>query len=371
MDSSQERQVYRFLFFIAAILAVGYLVFRVLQPFFAALAWAVVLAIVFHRPWQALDRRMPRRRALAAGLLTLAIAIVVLLPASLFVGVLTAQAVETADDVVVGLRSRHIATFSDLVASPAAAPLLEALDQRLGVSSDRFQQFASTFVERVTGFLGSLSGLLVLSLFDAVLTFAATLFLLFFFFFDGDRISAGALDLLPADEEGRQEVKRSLGTMVRAIFRGSLLLALVQGLSGGLSWWLAGLGSPVLAGASMAVLSLLPLGGSAIVWLPGSIWAWYSGHPGAAAFLFLWGALVTSFLADNVLRPLLIRGAEGLSALVVFLGVFGGLATFGLLGVFIGPMALVVGLTLLDAMRRRASAGHYERIEQPPEPLVT
>ncbi len=371
MDSTQERQVYRILFFLAAVAAVGYLVFRVLAPFFAALVWAVVLAVVFQRPWQALVRRMPRRRAIAAGLLTLAIAGVVLLPASLFVGVLAAQAVETADEVVVGLRNRDIASFSDLVASPVAAPLLEALDQRLGVSSARFQQFATTFVDRLTNFLGSLSGRLVLGLFDAVLTFFITLFLLFFFFLDGERMSAAAIDLLPADEEGRQEVKRSLVAMVGAIFRGSFLLALVQGLSGGLGWWLAGLGSPVLAGASMAVLSLLPLGGAAIVWLPGSVWAWYAGHHGAAIFLFLWGAIVTSFLADNVLRPLLIRGAEGLSALVVFLGVFGGLAAFGLLGIFIGPMALVVGLSLLDAMRRRAHAGHYEGIAEPREPLVT
>jgi hypothetical protein len=99
---------------------------------------------------------------------------------------------------------------------------------------------------------------------------------------------------------------------------------------------------------------------AAIVWLPGSIWAWYSGHHGAAIFLFLWGALVTSFLADNVLRPLLTRGAEGLSTMVVFLGVFGGLAAFGLLGIFIGPMALVVGVSLIDTMRRRAHVGHYQ-----------
>src|SRR4029453_1365250 len=201
---------------------------------------------------------------------------------------------------------------------------------------------------------------LVLGLFDAFLTFATTLFLLFFLFLDGERMSAAALALLPADDEGREEVKRSLSSMVGAIFRGSLLIALIQGFSGGISWWLAGLGSPVLAGASVVVLPPLPLGGTALVWLPGSIWAWYSGHHGAAIFLFLWGALVTSFLADNVLRPLLTRGAEGLSTMVVFLGVFGGLAAFGLLGIFIGPMALVVGVSLIDPMRRRAHVGHYQ-----------
>jgi predicted PurR-regulated permease PerM len=155
--------------------------------------------------------------------------------------------------------------------------------------------------------------------------------------------------------------------MVRAIFRGSLLLALIQGAFGGIGWWLAGLGSPVLAGATMAVLSLLPIGGSAIVWLPGSIWLWTTGHHGAGIFLLLWGSLVTSFLCDNVLRPLLIRGAEELSTVVVFLGVFGGLAAFGLLGIFIGPMALATFASLLGALRRRAHGGIDEILEAAPE----
>ncbi len=371
MNSTQERQVYRLLFFLTALFGVGYLIARVLAPFFGALIWAVVLAVVFQRPWRELVRRMPRRRGFAAALLTLAIAVVVVLPAWLFAGVLATQAVETADRVFEGLRNRNIASVSDLIATPAALPLLEALDQRLGISPERLEQLASSVVARASAFLAALGGRLVLGFFDALVTFAMTLFLLFFFFLDGERLSAAALELVPVDEEGRQEMKSSLGTMVGAIFRGSMLLALVQGLSGGVSWWLAGLGSPVLAGASMAVLSLLPLGGTAIVWLPGSLWAWYTGHHAAAIFLFLWGAVVTSFLLDNVLRPLLIRGSDGLSPLIVFLGVFGGLAAFGLRGLFIGPMALAVGVTLVDAMRRRAHEGHYKGLVAPPERSAT
>ena len=353
--SARERQVYRILFFLAALLGIGYLVFQVLRPFFAALAWAVVLAVVFAAPWQALARRMPRRQGLAAALLTVAIALGVLLPAALFVGVLTTQAVRAADQVVAALRSRNISSFSDVVALPQAARLLDAMKTRLGIEPADFQESASGFLTRASTFVATASGSLVLGLFDALLTLFTTLFLLFFFFYDGEQLSAAVLDLLPTDAAGRQEVRRSLGKMVRAIFRGSLLLSLIQGATGGIGWWLAGLGSPVLAGATMAVLSLLPIGGSAIVWLPGSIWAWTTGHHGAAIFLFLWGTVVTSFLCDNVLRPLLIRGAEELSTVIVFLGVFGGIAAFGLLGIFIGPMALATFASLLGALRRRAS----------------
>jgi len=107
----------------------------------------------------------------------------------------------------------------------------------------------------------------------------------------------------------------------------------------------------------MAVFSLLPVGGTAIVWLPGAIYLWATGSHGSAIFLLAWGVVVASFLADNVLRPMLIRGTAELSTLVVFLGVFGGLAAFGLLGIFIGPVALVLATTLIQVMRHEAGTG--------------
>jgi predicted PurR-regulated permease PerM len=104
----------------------------------------------------------------------------------------------------------------------------------------------------------------------------------------------------------------------------------------------------------MSFLSLLPIGGTALVWIPGSIWAWYAGNPGAAIFIFLWGLIVTTIVTDNFLRPLLIGRSEELSTLAVFLGVFGGLTAFGLLGIFIGPVTLVLATALIDILREQA-----------------
>src|SRR5664280_1930351 len=108
--------------------------------------------------------------------------------------------------------------------------------------------------------------------------------------------------------------------MLAAIFRGSLMCALVQGLLGAIGWRIAGLSSPVLAGVVMAIVSLLPLGGTALVWLPGAIWAWSTGHHASSIFLLLWGFFVTVLLVDTVLRPMLVRGADELTTLIVFLG---------------------------------------------------
>jgi predicted PurR-regulated permease PerM len=357
MEPASPSRTYALVFLLAAAAGIGYVCYRVLTPFLGAIAWAIVLAVAFQRPWRYLERAMPRRPALAAILLTLAIALIVLLPAGLFAGILTSQAIDLANRVAAKLSALHVGSFSDFIALPAVADVLNQVQEKAGISPQDFQKMAAGFVAKASAVAASFSGKLVLGAFDGVFTFVMVIFLLFFFFKDGTAMARAVFELLPMDEAGRRKVADSLQSMLGTIFRGSLLCALGQGLAGGIGWWIAGLPSPALAGAAMAVLSLLPVGGTAIVWLPGSVVLWAAGHRGPAVFLFLWGLVVASFLADNVLRPLLIGKSEELSTLVVFLGVFGGLAAFGLLGIFIGPVALALAATLLGVLRRQAGEG--------------
>jgi predicted PurR-regulated permease PerM len=355
MDRPDDSRAYTVIFFVLATLAVGFLCYRILMPFLAAIAWAAILAVAFQTPWGWLERKMPKHRGVAAAVFTLGIAIIVLMPAVVFIGVLASQAIDAANLVVAKLSDLHVRSFSDLIALPKVAEALDRLQHRAGISPEDFQKIATSFVAKASTTAAGVSGKLVLGLFDAVLTFVLVIFLLFFFLKDGRAMAAGVFDLLPTDDVGRTQLARTLQAMLTAIFRGSLLCALAQGLAGAIGWWIAALPSPALAGAVMAVLSLLPVGGTAIAWFPGAIYLVSVGRPGAAVFLFVWGLVVTSILADNVLRPMLIRRAEELSTLVVFLGVFGGLAAFGLLGIFIGPVALVLATALLGVMRRAAS----------------
>jgi predicted PurR-regulated permease PerM len=357
MEDATTNRTYTVIFVVLAAVGVGFICFRVLSPFLAAIAWAIVIAVAFQAPWAWLERRMPKHRGLAAALLTLAIALIVLLPGGLFSGVIASQAIDVANRVSAKLGSMNIRSYSDFIALPQVAGLLDRVQTRLGMSPDEFEKLASGFLTKASKVIAAVSGKLVLGAFDAVLTFVMVIFLLFFFFKDGRDMARALFELLPTDQAGRQRISDSLQSMLAAIFRGSLLCALAQGLTGGIGWWMAGLPSPALAGAAMAVFSLLPVGGTAIVWLPGAIYLWAAGRHGSAIFLLAWGVVVASFLADNVLRPMLIRGTAELSTLVVFLGVFGGLAAFGLLGIFIGPVALVLATTLIQVMRHEAGTG--------------
>lgn len=355
MNPDNPTRTYTLIFLLLATAGIGYLSYRILTPFLAAIAWAIVLAVAFQAPWNFLERKMPRRRALNATILTIGIALIVLLPAGFLGGALASQIMDLANRGIDWLNAQQVRSFGDIVKLPAVTATLDDLTGRLGISPADFQKLAAGFLAKVSSFLAAVSGKLLFGVFDALLTFLMTIFLLFFFLLNGRDMAVAALELLPMGHDERRAVGQSLRTMLEAIFRGSLLCALVQGVSGTIGWWLAGLPSPALAGAAMAVLSLLPVGGTAIVWLPGSIWAWTTGRHSAAIFLFVWGLVVTSFLADNVLRPFLIRGSQNLSTLIVFLGVFGGLAVFGLLGIFIGPMTLALAVTLLEILRRLAN----------------
>ncbi|MGZ5428812.1 MAG: AI-2E family transporter, partial [Thermoanaerobaculia bacterium] len=342
-------------FFLLLVLGTGALCFVVLRPFLTAIAWGAILAVALWPLWRRLKARVPRRTTLAAAALSVSAGLVVLLPAVLLGKAIVNQASEAVTSVGEKLRARELRSLGDVLAVPGVGNAITWVQARTGLSADELQAKGAEFAARASAALATQGGNVALSFLDAILTFVLTLFLLFFLLVDGESMAEALSDLIPIDDEGRHKIVQSLGGMMESIFKGSLVCAVVQGACGGFSWLVAGLPSPVLAGVAMGILSLLPIGGTAIVWLPGLIALFIQGRTGMAIFFLLWNVLVTSTLADNVLKPFLIGGKDTeMSTLVVFLGVFGGIPAFGVLGVFIGPMALAVGLMVVRALRALA-----------------
>lgn len=357
---SQSDAARRYQILASVVLAIGLAAacYQVLAPFLAAIAWAGILSVAFRTPYAWLERKMPRRRSLAAALGATAIALLVLLPAALLLAAVIGQAVEAFHAVSVRLKSGDFGPFSELFSGPRVDRFLAAVQERTGLAPEDFRQRAGELIGQVSRALAQGVGSAALGLLGVVGTFLMTMFLLFFGLRDGPALVGALAEVLPVAAPEREKLLGSFRGMLQAIFRGSFLSAAAQGLTGGIGWAIAGLPSPVLAGAGMSILSFLPIGGTALVWLPGAVACWLTGRPGLAVFLAVWGLVVVSFLADNVLKPILIGGAGELDTLTVFLGVFGGIAAFGFLGVFLGPMALAAGAILLQALRalgRRAS----------------
>jgi predicted PurR-regulated permease PerM len=136
---------------------------------------------------------------------------------------------------------------------------------------------------------------------------------------------------------------------------GTGLTALIQGILVGIAFFILGLASPVVFGVIAALASLLPVGGTALVWVPAVIVLGAQGRWGAMIFLFIWGVLLVS-LVDNVVRPMLVSGRAAVGTLTVFIGVLGGIAAFGAIGLFLGPVVLALIRFMLE-MRRAEAAG--------------
>lgn len=323
----------------------GVLLYRVVEPFLAPLAWATVLGYLMH-PLEARLTRLVRGRAgLAALLLTLLSFVVLIGPLMLLGGVFATQVGLLVGSLQRLVAELKISSVDDLVALPAAQTMLFWLEGHLGISADQLRGWLVTGAEQTLQPLAKLGSRAFFGALGTVVSFTMTMFLLFFFLRDGRRLYAAALGLVPLEERRKQRLAHHMGNVTRAVVFGTLATSVLQGISVAIGFALVSLPSPLVFGVAAAVLSVLPVGGTAFVWGPGAAWLMATGHVGAGVFLLIWGTLIVG-IADNMLRPVLIAGRSEVPTLAVFVGVLGGLAAFGMVGMFLGPLviSLVVAL---------------------------
>lgn len=328
---------------VAAIL--GYALILIFSPFFGSMAWAGFLAFLLYPVNLRLRRRL-KSTAAAAGLLTILAPITILLPMSALSVEFVAQISGLLRRLQQSAKHLDIKTFSDLQQFPWIARANAWLQTHAGISAEQVQSWLISATQEVLQRAAGWSGSLFLGALGSLLAFAIMLFLLFFFLRDGDVMMARARKLIPLDEARKDRLFHQLSDVTRAIVFGTTMTALMQGVLLGIGFAIARLPSPVVFGVLAALLSMLPVGGAALVWIPAVLWLFFDGHWGFAIFMLAWGLLLGGL--DNVLRPLLISGRAKISALAVFVGVLGGIRAFGAIGVIAGPVVLSLVLALVE-----------------------
>lgn len=338
---------YRRVFALAAAGLLSLAVYQVIRPFFAPMAWAAILALFLFPLQRRLTALLRGRDGVAALLLTL-------FTLFIFVGPLSGLAIAFAT------QAEHLlAILTDLVnrlreggdggvlASVSfLSGLFDWLDQHLSISTSQIQGWALDGAKRLLQQLASFGGTAFFSAVGTVLSFTVMLFLLFFLLRDGEDIARVSVGLIPMRPDRKTALVSRMNAVTRAVVMGTVLTALVQGVLLGAGFAIAGLPSPVVFGVIGAVLSVVPFGGTALVWIPGAIALFLKGDPGWGIFLALWGVLLVSS-ADNFLKPILIGGKAEVPTLAVFIGVIGGLSAFGLVGMFAGPILIALVLALI------------------------
>jgi predicted PurR-regulated permease PerM len=323
----------------ALILLGIYLTYLVLRPFFAALTWAVIFAIMFRGMQTALSARIGRSRA--AVITTLVVAAVIVAPAAVLISTLTREIPQITEHLkeTTQRAPSQIQRVWDTVRrrSPVAMP-------------DDPMVFMREGAERAVSFLAPHAGAFVADFFATLGTLVSMLFALFFLLRDGDAISVQLRDRLPFSKQESERLVGDTRDLVVASVGAGLVVAAAQGFIGGVAFRLLGIDAPVVWGVVMGFCSLLPVVGAAIVWVPAAIWLLLSGEIGRGVAMLLIGTFGIS-MADNVLRPLLLTGKTSVSGFVVFFGLLGGAAAFGLVGLVIGPIILVTTTRLVENLR--------------------
>jgi predicted PurR-regulated permease PerM len=252
----------------------------------------------------------------------------------------------------------NVTSFASLKSIPLLGPVLAWVESHAPVSPEQLQSWAVSAARTILQHGASLGGTIFMGAIGTVIGFTMILFLLFFFLRDGARMQARLVALVPVQEKRKAELATYLGDVTRAVVFGTLLTALLQGTLLGIGLAIVSLPSPVVLGTVGAILALLPFGGTAFVWIPATIYLATQHRYGSAIFLAIWGTALVSTV-DNFLKPLLISGRAAVPTLAAFLGVLGGIAAFGPIGTFLGPVLLALALALLRYAeeQRRAASG--------------
>ena len=336
IDSPLARRIaaFIFLFFIFG------LTFWVLSPFFASLAWAGILAYVTWPLHQRVCRCLPGRDNLAALLMTLGVVATLLLPL-LWVMFTVVMDVAAASATLKQLTIHGLPPLPAGVRTWPGGEWIVAQYQRV--------QADPVWVRAQVDALGLTDAAQLKAVVGGVgrnaAKFGLAVFALFFLYRHGASVLTQFRRVATRwlGEAARGYIQ-AVGVTVRAVVFGIVLTALAQGVLAGLGYWVAGIDAPALWGVITALVSLIPFVGP-VVWIGLSLGLLAHGETQAALGLFLWGALVVSWV-DNLIRPLVISGPTRIPFLLVFLGVLGGLNAFGLIGLFLGPVLLAVSVAI-------------------------
>jgi predicted PurR-regulated permease PerM len=340
---------------LAATLA--YLVYRIIEPLWQPLLWAVLLGALL-TPWNlSLTRRLGGRPVLASSVTTVLTVLLFVLPMGAIAGAVAAQAAQLANRLERYVPEGTPGWPMDLSQVPVLERPLAWIGEHTGVTLPQIEGWLVTGTKNLLQVLISSSGDVVLGAVGTVVSFLLMLFVLFFVLRDGPDIARQFVRLLPIEQRRRRRLWQHLQDVTRAVFMGIGLTAVAQGVLVGIGFWIAGLPSPLVFGVIATLLALIPFVGTSVVWGLGAIYLASQADYGHAIFLAVWGVFVVG-LADNFLRPLLIAGRADVPTLAVFIGVIGGLSAFGFIGLFLGPivLGLLVALFRLEAERLAETA---------------
>jgi len=339
-------------FLLLALLGLVAMLVRLVAPYATPLAWACVLAAVFHPAYRLLLRAIPGWPGTCAAVVTLAVFALAVVPALVLSGVVAQEAISAYQSMATFVTDNRVQVLDDLSHHWLVQPAWTWIQDRMAGGEVEPTALALSGLRWLSEFAAAHAADIARNVFGFFVGIGILLFALFFALRDGAASMAYFEESLPMAVRDRRRIFARLQTTLLAVVQGLAVTAVVQAVMVGVGLWAAGIPFALLLGVLTFGLAFLPVGGAALVWLPAAIGLYIAGDWGRATGLLIWGAVAVSSV-DNLLRPLLIGGQAKLPTPLLFVGILGGLDTFGLVGLFAGPAVLAAFLSLLTIYRER------------------
>jgi predicted PurR-regulated permease PerM len=329
-------------FLILLVIGISLIFFAMVRGFLMAVLLAAIVSGLVHPLYRWLVKVLRGRQALASVITTLAVLVIIVVPLMGLAGIVVAQAIDISNSVTPWVQ-RQIAETNELDRLLERLPFMDMLRPY----EDLIVQKLGEFVAGIGSFL--VSRLAATTRGTAVFFFHLfiTLYAMYFFLIDGEKVLDKILYYMPLTAKDENRMAEKFVSVSRATLKGTFVIGVVQGTLAGLAFAVAGINGALFWGTIMAVLSIIPGVGTALVWIPAVVFLFAAGNMLAAVLLALWCAVLVGSV-DNVLRPWMVGKDTKMPDLLILLGTLGGLMLFGAAGIIVGPVMAALFITVWE-----------------------
>jgi predicted PurR-regulated permease PerM len=326
------------------VITIGYTVafLAMMSGFFEAILLAAVFSSIIYPLYVWLHQKLGGRDTLASALTLVIVLFAIVVPLVTLLGLIADQAVNVAQEVKPWVEQQLNQSAQEEYELPTWLPLKEQLEPH----RDNIMAKLGEFAGQVGGILAGGLARLSQGTFEFFFQLFIMLYAMFCFLISGPTLMNQILSYVPLSQADKDKMLEVGLSVSRATVKGTLIIGVIQGALGGLGFAVVGINAAVFWGAVMAVLSILPGIGAALVWAPAVVYLLVNGHPVAAFGLLIWSAGVVGTI-DNVLRPILVGRDTKMPDLLILLSTLGGLGLFGASGLVLGPILAALFMTAL------------------------
>lgn len=350
-----DKKIYLSVLAAFATTAIAALIILLMLPLAQPLIWALVIGISTHPHYERITRRFPGHPDRAAGIMVLIVTLCIILPTTALIFAIARNATELyhqSQELFQSVSSSGTLAFSRI---PFA-------DRIMGLAKDNgidIGSHAAAAASAASRFLLNAASGAVKNVAQFILILAMAIFVLYFIYRDGERVVLAGVSRFAADRKTARHYLSEIRSTTTAVVVGTVLTCLMQGAIAGIGYFFAGLPAPILCGVLTAFAALVPVVGTAIVWVPLAGYLALTGAYLKAGLLAAW-CIVFVGISDNVIRPLMVGSAKDIPTLAIVFGAVGGVAAFGLLGLIVGPIFFAVLVTIWRDMTTAAPADNEE-----------